>query len=250
MRAELLGAPLDLLTMEETLARAEDAIARGIPLRHVALNVAKLVNLRRDDVLRRDVAEAGIVGADGAGIVLAARLLGLPMPGRVAGVDLMERLFDRAAAQGWRPYLLGATPQVLARATARLRARHPALRLAGAHHGYFAPAEEPAVVAAIRASSAELLFVAMPTPRKERFLAAHGAALGVPFVMGVGGAFDVLAGEVARAPRWAQRAGLEWAVRMAQEPLRLGPRYLRTNAVFAAILLRAVMRRMQVNSRG
>lgn len=234
--------PIHPLTMEETLAEVESAMRERRPLQHVALNVAKLVNLRRDPELRADVFGADLVGADGMGIVVGARLLGVPVPERVAGVDLMERILHLCAKKGFRPYLLGARPEVLAAAVAELERRHPRLQFAGYRDGYFNPAEEPDVVATIRESGADCLFVGMPTPRKERFMAAHRAVLGVPFLMGVGGGIDVLAGSVRRAPRVWQRSGFEWLYRIRQEPRRMWRRYLTTNVAYAGILLRGLLK--------
>ena len=177
------------------------------------------------------------------GILIGARLMGLHVPERVAGVDLMERIFALCAREGFRPYLLGARPEVLAQAVAELRRRHPALAIAGQQHGYFSAAEQPAVVSAIRDSAADCLFVGMPTPRKERFMAAHRAELGVPFVMGVGGGIDVLAGHVRRAPDAWQRSGFEWLYRTLQEPRRMWRRYLTTNLAYAGILAGGLLQR-------
>ena len=115
--------------------------------------------------------------------------------------------------------------------------------IAGYRDGYFSADDEEAVVRDIVASGADCLFVAMPTPRKERFLAKHRDALNVPFVMGVGGSFDVIAGFVDRAPSVMQRYGLEWLYRIYQEPRRMWWRYARTNTIFAAMLLSSLVRR-------
>ena len=238
MRGDFLGVPIDLLTMEETLDRVEAAITGRERLQHVALNVAKFVHLQSNLELWRDVVASDIVGVDGVGIILGARMLGVRVPERVAGVDLMERILERAAEHRWRPYLLGATEAVLDQAVDELGRRHPGLELAGIRNGYFSAEEEPDVVAAINASGADCLFIGMPTPRKERFLAAHRGELNVPFIMGVGGGIDVLAGHVNRAPHWVQRGGLEWAFRIVQEPRRMWRRYFDTNLAYAGILLR------------
>jgi N-acetylglucosaminyldiphosphoundecaprenol N-acetyl-beta-D-mannosaminyltransferase len=140
-------------------------------------------------------------------------------------------------------YVLGARQDVLERALAQLRARHPRLRVAGHRDGYFSEAEEPSVAAQIRAARPDLLFVAMSTPRKEYFLGRWGPELDVPFSMGVGGAVDVIAGITKRAPRILQRLGLEWAFRLAQEPRRLFRRYLVTNVAFLGLTLRYLGRR-------
>lgn len=221
----------------------------GQRCQHVALNVAKLVNARTDAELDRDVRASDIVGVDGMGIVYALRLLGHRVSQRVAGADLFESLIAECAARGLRPYLLGATPEVLASARLKLAERYPNLVLAGSHHGYFRPEQEKSVCDLIRASGAHCLFIAMPTPRKERFMARHRDSLGVPFVMGVGGTLDVVAGHVKRAPALVQSLGLEWAYRMMQEPRRLATRYLRTNLIFAVLLARELLVQLTTGAR-
>jgi len=221
MRVTLFGLPVDILSYDETIERILAAIANGQRCQHVALNVAKLVNARTDAELDRDVRASDIVGVDGMSIVYALRLLGHTVAERVAGADLFESFMAECAAHGLRPYLLGATPEVLASARLKLAERFPNLVLAGSHHGYFKPEQEKAVCDLIRASGAHCLFIAMPTPRKERFMARYRDSLGVPFVMGVGGTLDVVAGHVKRAPAPVQSLGLEWAYRMMQEPRRL-----------------------------
>lgn len=239
--ATFLGVPMHLLTMEQTLKRVANAIREKRPLLHVALNVAKFVNLHRDDELRADVFGADLVGVDGMGIVLGARLFGIRVPERVAGVDLMERVLALCAEQGYRPYLLGARPNVLETALVELMQRHPALSIAGSHHGYFKQTDEANIVEQIRAARPDCLFVGMPTPRKERFMAAHRAALDVPFIMGVGGGIDILAGHVRRAPTAWQQSGLEWLYRFLQEPRKMWWRYLSTNMLYVGLLAGAIL---------
>lgn len=243
-RANLLGCPLDTVTLEDAVRRVVQAMTHRQRLIHVAVNVAKLVRMGRDPVLHRDVSKADLITADGMGIVLGTKLVGQSVPERVTGIDLMDRVFALSARKGFRPYILGAQPKVLNAALYRLQLRHPALRIAGSHHGYFAPADEAALVAKINASGADCLFVGLPTPMKERFIARHADALTPAFVMGVGGSIDVLAGHVKRAPRWMQRSGLEWLYRIAQEPRRMWRRYLVTNTVFLGLMLRAATMRI------
>jgi N-acetylglucosaminyldiphosphoundecaprenol N-acetyl-beta-D-mannosaminyltransferase len=242
-RTDVLGCPVDAVGPDQVLALIADAMASRHRLCPTALNTAKLVAMRRDGELRRDVLGSDLITADGAGIVLAARLLGRPLPGRVAGIDLMAATIALAARRGFRPYLLGARPNVVEQAARHLLADHPGLTLAGWRDGYFGPGDEGAIVAAINASGADCLFVALPTPMKERFLARNRDSLAPPVIMGVGGSFDVIAGHVARAPAWMQGAGLEWLFRLMQEPRRMWRRYLVTNAVFAAWLVRALAAR-------
>lgn len=243
MRQELLGIPIDSLTFDETVHRAVQAMRTRTPTQHIAVNVAKLVKARTNPELRRDILSSHIIGADGMGVVWAARLLGVAVPERVAGVDLMLRLLRVCAQQGFRPYILGARQDVLDRAMAIARGRWSGLEFAGARNGYFRPEQEADIVDAIRQSGADCLFIALPTPQKERFLARYREVLEVPFIMGVGGSIDVLAGHVDRAPRLMQQAGLEWLYRIYQEPGRMWWRYLSTNVVFAGLVGRALIDR-------
>ena len=243
MRADLFGCPIDLLTRAETIARVRDAIHQKKRLHHVALNVAKLVNMRRNPDLAADVRSSDLIGVDGMGIVLAARILGLCAGERIAGIDLMDGVLALCAEEGHRPYFLGATRSVVCAAAAAACKRHPALKFAGIRDGYFEAREERHVVAEIHSSHADCLFVGMPTPRKEKFLAAYRDQLGAPFIMGVGGSFDILAGRVQRAPLRLQRLGLEWLFRIYQEPRRMWWRYAKTNFIFAWLLLQAMFSR-------
>ncbi|MDP1731214.1 MAG: WecB/TagA/CpsF family glycosyltransferase [Devosia sp.] len=235
-RTEFLGAPMHLLTMAETLAIATEAMAQKRPLHHTVVNVAKLVNMRSNAELRQDVSGADLINIDGAGVVWGAHLLGIRAPERVAGVDIMENLFRICAERGFRPFLLGAEAHVLDAVRRRLGRDYPGLVVAGAQDGYFRPEGEEGVVATINASGADCLFVAMPTPRKERFLHRYRSQLTPSFVMGVGGSFDVYGGKVSRAPRLVRAMGLEWLYRVLQEPRRLWRRYYDTNLAYARLL--------------
>jgi N-acetylglucosaminyldiphosphoundecaprenol N-acetyl-beta-D-mannosaminyltransferase len=244
MRVTFLDLPVDIASMEETIDLALKAMHSGHRMQHVALNVAKLVRAGKDPLLKHDLESADFVGIDGMGIVIGLGLAGMKGAERVAGIDLMMGLLERCAKEGLKPYFLGATPEVLSRAVEVAQQRFPGLRLAGARDGFFSDEEEAGVVAAIRASKADCLFVGMPTPRKERFLARYRDDLNVPFIMGVGGSFDVLAGHVSRAPLWMQKSGLEWLHRVLQEPGRMWKRYATTNLAYVRMLGGVLMRRL------
>ncbi len=235
-RIQMMGCPIDNLTMEETLLTIEGFIDSGQPHQHVVVNVDKLVKAQRDPALRQIISDCALVNVDGMPVVWASRLRGKPLKERVAGVDLFDALMARAAARGWRVYLLGATEEVVREVHARYAARFPELRFAGCRNGYWSREEEPEVVADITRSKADLLFVAMGSPKKEQFLGAYQAAMRVPFAMGVGGSFDVAAGKVQRAPRWMQRSGLEWFYRFLQEPRRMFRRYFIDDMAFFGLL--------------
>jgi N-acetylglucosaminyldiphosphoundecaprenol N-acetyl-beta-D-mannosaminyltransferase len=242
-RVELLGCRIDALDMDGTVQRCRGFIEERSGAHQISVNAAKLVALRSDPRLREIVGTSALVNADGQSVVWAARLLGRPLPGRVAGIDLMLRLLELAERNGYRVYFLGARSDVLALALERLQALHPNLMVAGSRDGYFSDDESDAVAAGIRDADPELLFVAMSSPRKEYWVAEHAEDLGVPFVMGVGGALDIVAGTTRRAPGWAQRIGMEWFVRFLQEPRRLFGRYARTNSRFVWLVAREFVRR-------
>jgi N-acetylglucosaminyldiphosphoundecaprenol N-acetyl-beta-D-mannosaminyltransferase len=240
MRESFLGCPIDILTMTETVDLARAAMRNRQRLQHVALNVAKFVNMRRDPVLAADVANSDVVSIDGMGIVWGARCIGLSAKVRVTGIDLLTELLAVCADEGFKPYFLGATLEISERAAKRVREKYPSIRFAGVRDGYFSADQERQVVDSIRESGADCLFIGMPTPRKERFLATYRDELNVPFIMGVGGSLDILAGQVRRAPARMQQLGLEWLYRVYQEPGRMWWRYAKTNTLFAGILARAV----------
>jgi N-acetylglucosaminyldiphosphoundecaprenol N-acetyl-beta-D-mannosaminyltransferase len=238
LRAQVLGCRIDRVDLEQAVGLCEEAIRVGRFTQHMSINVAKLVAMRTDDELRRGIERCELVTADGQPVVWASRLLGDPLPMRVAGIDLMEALLARAVVRGYRVYILGARPEILLRAVARLHASYPGILLVGYRDGFYAEEEEAAVAATIADARPDILFVAMSSPRKEYFLMRHGPTLGVPFVMGVGGAIDVVAGVTRRAPVVLRRSGLEWLFRCAQEPRRLTRRYLATNTRFIALMSR------------
>jgi N-acetylglucosaminyldiphosphoundecaprenol N-acetyl-beta-D-mannosaminyltransferase len=247
---QLFGVPIAAVTCDTVVAHVDAAVAARRRFHIGVVNAAKIVNMQRDPALRADVLASDIVLADGMAVVWASRLLGEPLPARVAGIDLMERLLERAAQQGYRVYCLGATEDVLNGAIAGFRRRYPGVSIVGSHHGYFKDDQEAAVAADIRSARPDIVLIAITSPRKEQFLARWSRDLDVPVWHGVGGSFDVVAGKVRRAPdRW-QRLGLEWLYRVKQEPGRLWKRYLVTNTLFVgAVIMEWAGRRTVTSSK-
>lgn len=239
MRIKLLDTPIDVLSFQATIDRCEEAMASGNQCVHVAMNAAKFVKMRSNDELWNDVAGADIIGIDGIGVVFGLKLFGLKNVERVTGVDLMMAILAHCAKTGRRPYILGAKQEILDAAIVKANEKWPTLQMAGYRNGYFTIEEEDKIVTDIAISNADCLFIAMPTPNKERFLAKHAKALCTPYIMGVGGSVDVLAGHVSRAPLWMQKNGLEWFHRFMQEPRRMFWRYASTNGKFIGLLLSA-----------
>ena len=241
-RVDVLGCSIDPLDLSGSVARCEEIIESRRATQLVAINASKLVALRRDERLKRIVQQCELVHADGQSVVWASRLLGVPIPERVPGIELMFEVLALAERRGYRVYILGARERVLEHAVGEIRKRYPRLNLCGWHHGYFAESDEAALADEISLATPDIVMVAMSSPRKEYWLSEYGRRLGAPLNLGVGGSIDVVAGVTRRAPEWMQRLGLEWAFRMAQEPQRLGRRYAVTNTRFLGLLAAELIR--------
>ncbi len=233
----LFGVPIAAVTLDEALDLIHDTVTRRSQLHIGVVNAAKVVNMHRDELLRNDVLSSDVIFADGAAVVWASRLLGRPLPERVAGIDLMMGMLARGNRHRYRVYCLGAAKDVLQRTVAKIAADFPGVQVVGCQDGYFTSLEEQNVAEAIAAAKPDILFVAMTSPKKEHFMARWSDTMRVPVVHGVGGSFDVVAGKVQRAPLLWQKLGLEWLYRVKQEPRRLWRRYLVTNTLFCWMLL-------------
>ena len=231
-RQLLFGMYLDALCMDEVIARCRSALATRHRMLLGVVNAAKIVKLRKYVLLRNSLIDCDLLLADGQSVVWASKFLRKPLPERVAGIDIFNRLLELADDEGRSIALLGARPDVLAALEKVIGGRYRRVRIAYSHHGYFGPDEAGEIARNIGASNADMLFIGMTSPLKEVFLATYGQALDIPILHGVGGSFDVLAGLTRRAPPAWQRAGLEWAYRVLQEPQRLWWRYLTTNTSF------------------
>jgi N-acetylglucosaminyldiphosphoundecaprenol N-acetyl-beta-D-mannosaminyltransferase len=234
----ILGIPIHPMTTESTLAWVAAAVAARTPRQICTANPEFVMTAQRDAEFRQVLNDADLVLADGVGLLWAARRQGQTLPERVAGSDLIYQLAERAAANGWRVFYLGAAEGVAAETARRLAARYPGLTVAGTFAGSPHAAEAAEIVARVRAAQPDLLLVAYGAPAQDKWIARYKAALGVPVSIGVGGAFDFVAGVAQRAPRWVQRLGLEWLHRLVRQPWRLR-RILTAVAAFPAAVLTA-----------
>lgn len=217
----ILDRPVHMLGMNDAVAAVCRLAREGLKTSQVVTaNVEILYASLRDRELAGILEEAELVTADGAGVLLAARLGGKRLPERVAGFDLMLACLQEAARESLPVFFLGARPEVLQEALLRIRERFPGLTIAGSHHGYFNEQEGGAIAAQIRARQPQLLFVALGAPRQEKWIYQHREKLPPCVAVGVGGSLDVLAGKVQRAPNWMQKCGLEWLYRLLQDPSR------------------------------
>jgi N-acetylglucosaminyldiphosphoundecaprenol N-acetyl-beta-D-mannosaminyltransferase len=239
MKVDFMGIPVDSHTMEETIQRIDEAIQSNDHINHVVINAGKVVSMMKDQELFDSVIACDIINADGQSIVWAARFLGKKIPGRVAGVDLMQELVKLAAKKNYKCFFLGASEDVVSRVVDRYKKEYGEGIIAGYRNGYFSPEEEPEIARQIADSGAHMLFVAITSPKKENFLHKYEGILSkVNFTMGVGGTFDIIAGITKRAPKWIQNMGMEWFVRLAQEPKRMWKRYLVGNTAFIYLVMR------------
>ena len=242
--AELMGLSFDAVTMETAVARCLDLC--GTPRTShtvITVNASHLCMMRRDPELARACRAGQLILADGMSVVWALRASGQPMPERVTGIDLMALLLAAAIERRLRVYFLGARHEVVTALVERIRTQYPGVEIAGFCDGYFGPDDHLALIEEVRAASADILFVGMPTPFKETWCERHRQRLDVPVIVGVGGSFDVLAGFIRRAPRWLQSLGLEWFWRLLMEPRKLWKRYLTNNSEFIWLAGREIVAR-------
>lgn len=242
-RISMMGCFIDNLSMEETIGKIDDFIRDGRPHQHVVVNVDKIVKAYRDPALREVINACHLINVDGMPVVWAARLLGVPLKERVAGIDLFEALMQRAAIKGWRVFLLGARDEIISSVCRIYIDKYPGLLIAGHRNGYWSADQDQQVAEQILQSKADLLFVAISSPKKEKFLNRYQEFMKIPFSMGVGGTFDVAAGKVKRAPLWMQKAGLEWFFRFMQEPRRMFRRYFIEDMLFIRLFVEEWRRR-------
>ena len=220
MSTTILGAAIHGVTMEEAVNRIKEFIAAGSPHQVITLNAEILYRATREPALMELIRRADLVTPDGAGILWAARKLGKPLPERVTGIDLMLAIAKEAPAHGWRLFLYGGAPGVAEKAAANLRQAHPGINIAGTAHGYIPPEKQEELKEQIRQARPHILLVALGAPKQEYWIRDNLPALGVPVAIGVGGSFDVISGNVKRAPVWMQKAHLEWLYRLLKEPRR------------------------------
>ena len=238
-RTEVLGVGVDRLTRGQAVARAVELATTRPGSFAVTPNAELVWAAQRDGELRQALNQADLAVADGAGVVWASRILGTPVPERVAGYDLMIDLLAEAAERDLGVFLVGGRPGVAELAAAQARRRFPALSVLGLAHGYFSPEEETRVCADVKRVRPAFLFVGMGAARQEKWLARNLSQLGAGLAMGVGGGLDVLAGRVARAPSWVIRLNLGWLHRLVREPARL-----RRQTALPAFALAVLRRRL------
>ena len=237
MKIDVLGLKFDSMTMDEALSRAE-ALLRGDKAAYVVTPNAEIAYEALHDVQLREMLNgADLMLPDGAGVVLASKLLRTPVKQKVAGVDFAAGLLGILERNGESLYLLGGKPGIGELAAQKMLEAHPQLRIAGIADGYFR--DEAPVIEKINASGADALFVCLGAPKQERFMVQHQQELHVHLMAGLGGSLDAFAGTVQRAPEWMIRLNLEWLYRLIREPKRFR-RMLRLPKYLWAVMLKRI----------
>ena len=229
MKTDIMGIAFDNVTMEEALAKAQEILQGSKTCYAVTPNAEIAYEALKDETLRTLLNEADLVLPDGAGVVLASKILKTPLKQKVAGVDFADGLLGILAESGKSVYLLGSKPGIAEQAAEKMREKHSGLRICGMHDGYFK--DEAPVIEAVNEAKPDVLFVCLGAPKQELFMKQHQQALSCKLMIGLGGSLDSFAGTVKRAPKWMISCNLEWLYRLYKEPKRFGrmlrlPKYL------------------------
>lgn len=220
-KIEILGVPIDVLTMEQAVETIDSFLLEGGRKQIVTANAETIYRALNNPGFLQTIKSADLVTADGSGVVWAANRLGCHLPERITGIDLIHSLTKLAVKKDYSIYLLGGKPGIAQLAGQRLKRVYPGLIIVGTRHGYFSSAEEAEIRAELKLLAPSLLFVGLGSPKQEEWINRIIQELPGTVAMGVGGSFDVLSGQVPRAPLWMQKSGLEWLYRLFRQPWRL-----------------------------
>ena len=237
-RITILDTVIDVLDTKETIELVEMYVKTKTPLHLMGVNADKINEVNKNELMKEIVNKCGIINADGASVILASKYLKKPLPERVAGIELMQDLVKLAEEKKYSIYLLGAKQNVVDETAQVLLNRHPNLIIKGVHNGNFKEEEWPNISKDIKNKKPDFVFVGITSPTKEyliEFLQNNGNNC---VFMGVGGSFDVISGNIPRAPKWMQRCNLEWLFRVMQEPKRLFKRYFVGNVKFIKAIIK------------
>jgi len=231
-RITILNTTIDVLDTKETIDLVEKYVKTKTPLHLMGVNADKINEVNENPLMKEIVNSCGIINADGASVVLASKKLGKPLPERVAGIDLMQDLVKLSDDKGYSIYLLGAKQEVVEKTRDVLKEKYKNLNIVEKHNGYFKEDYWKEISKEIKKKKPDLVFVGITSPTKEYLIEFLQNDSNNCVFMGVGGSFDVISGNIPRAPKWMQKANLEWLFRVIQEPRRLFKRYFVGNRKF------------------
>ena len=233
VKIDIMGVQFDNVTMTEALDEAERLLAAEETFYCVTPNSEIVYEAMHSEELRKLLNGAALVLPDGAGVVLASKILKTPLKQKVAGVDFADGLMDRMEKSGLRLCLLGSKPGVAELAAEKMLEKHPKLQICGMADGYFK--QDAEAIEKVNAANADVLFVCLGAPKQEIFMQAHKDELNVRMMIGLGGSLDAFAGTMKRAPKWMIRLNMEWLYRLLKDPKRLG-RMMRLPKFLLAVL--------------
>jgi N-acetylglucosaminyldiphosphoundecaprenol N-acetyl-beta-D-mannosaminyltransferase len=237
-RIILLNTVIDVLDISQTIDLVEKYVVTKTPLHLMGVNADKINEVNQNERMKKIVNSCGVINADGASVVIASRFLKKPLPERVAGIDLMQRLIALSAMKDYSVYLLGAKQEIVEKTAKVLKNQYPNLKLKGIHNGYFTEADWKRISNELKEKKPDFVFVGITSPLKEYFIEYLQEQGNDCVFMGVGGSFDVISGSIPRAPMWMQKINLEWLFRVIHEPRRLFKRYFIGNTAFVKAVLK------------
>lgn len=217
---QILDVPFDALTMTEAVEKAKSFLHDEKQHYICTPNPEIVMEAQTDKELMTILREADLVVPDGIGVVWASRYSEIRLTERVAGYDLTQNLFQAVAGTEESIYFFGGAPGVASTAARKMKNKYPGLNIVGGHNGYFDEAEEKKIIADIKRLSPSILLVGLGAPKQEKWIVHHLEEVGVKVAIGIGGSFDVMAGNVKRAPKIFQKLGLEWFYRLISQPTR------------------------------
>jgi N-acetylglucosaminyldiphosphoundecaprenol N-acetyl-beta-D-mannosaminyltransferase len=231
--------------MDQALSLIDEWVKRRERHYVCTVDVHALMESHSAPDVREIYRSAGIAAPDGMPLIWLLHRSGHREADRICGPDLMPALFRRSPEHGYRHYLYGSSEQTLVQLIRVLNDKYPGATIAGTYSPPFrslTPAEDEQVNTTINAAEPDIVWVGLGAPKQDRWMAAHRSGLNAPVMIGVGGAFEMMAGTVRRAPRFVRKTGFEWTFRLMQEPRRLGSRYLESNSKFVMMLLKEKLR--------
>ncbi len=246
-KADILGIKVAALTMDEAVLTANKFMDSGKPHLIATANAEMIMRATQDKELKEILNSADLVVPDGAGTVWASNYLGVEMPERVAGYDLVQMIFRDAPARKRRIFFFGSAPGIAEKAKAKAESVFPGIQIVGTRNGFFTPEDDESIVSQIKEAKPDLLLAALGVPKQEKWLKAHMNEIGCPLCIGVGGTFDVMAGVVKRAPLWMQKAKLEWLFRGMLQPKRIGRLMALPRFVFAVKSYKKMINKLYKN---
>ncbi len=217
---DIMGVPVDNVTMDKAVDRVISFLSEDKVHSVYTPNAEIMMAAQRDANLKNILMTADLLVADGAGVVLASKILGCNLPERVAGFDLINRVFSLSGKKKFKLFLFGGKPEVAEQAGHKITSLYPGVEIAGCRNGYFSKENEPEIINQINSSGANILLVALGAPKQELWIHEHKNLLTTSVCIGVGGSLDVFAGTAKRAPVFFQKNGLEWLYRLYKEPWR------------------------------